>query len=455
VSVRRLSLRLRGRLTLLSTGVLLVALVVGALALTVVLFRARVSALDQVVSGRVEQIAGLADAGTLPDALPVTQPGEIAQVLDGAGRVVATSPNASRTLPLLPAGQLESLAGQAGSGILVQTSDQGSYDGQVRVAVAAAHYRGEPVVVAASVPLGEVVGLLGALRVALLRVVPALTALFGLVVWVALGRALAPMEQLRSAAAQVARVGGPGELPVPGRDDELAALARTLNEMLDRLEAASERQRSFVADAAHELRSPLAAMRAVVEVAAAHPAAFAAGELVDELQPQVLRMGQLVDDLLVLARVGSGPRHPTMLELAGLAREVAEQVALPGGVQIRVDGSGTGHGDRFAIGRVLRNLLENAVRHAAGRVEVDVRDGRVDVDDDGAGIAEADRERVFERFVRLDDARERDSGGSGLGLAIARELAREAGGDVTVATAPIGGLRARLTLPPSTAPGAR
>ena len=438
---------LRTRLTLVSTGALVVALVVGALTLTAVLSGTRVDALDRVVSGRVDQIGALVAEGRLPDALPVAQPGEIAQVLDRDGLVVATSPNASRTLPLLPSDEVARLVHQAGTGTLVATSELGSYDREVRVAVRAAVYQGTPVVVAASVPMAEVVSLLTALRVALVGVVPLLTALFGLVVWLALGRALAPMEQLRAAAAQVARAGGPGELPVPSRDDELAALARTLNEMLDRLEAASVRQRAFVADAAHELRSPLAGMRAVVEVAAAHPAAFAAGELVEELTPQVLRMGQLVDDLLVLARVGSGLRHPVVLDLAAVAAEVVDELAALGAVQVRVDGAGTGYGDRPAIGRVLRNLLENAERHARSAVTVLVRDGGFDVVDDGAGIPAADRDRVFERFVRLDDARQRDSGGSGLGLAIARELAREAGGDVTLGDAPAGGLRASVRLP--------
>ncbi|HQY33380.1 MAG TPA: ATP-binding protein, partial [Actinotalea sp.] len=101
-----------------------------------------------------------------------------------------------------------------------------------------------------------------------------------------------------------------------------------------------------------------------------------------------------------------------------------------------------------ALARVVRNLVDNAVRHAASRVQVHVADGCVGVDDDGAGVTAADRERVFERFVRLDDARERESGGSGLGLAIAREIAREHGGDVVLGTSPLGGLAATLRLPP-------
>ncbi|WP_159809926.1 sensor histidine kinase [Cellulomonas citrea] len=439
--------RLRTRLTLVATGLLAVALVAGAVLLAGVLSSSRLSAIDQVVRNRVDQLTALALSDQLPSALPVSEPGEMAQVLDADGRVLATSPNASRTLPLLAPDQLASLARQAGGGTLLRTSDQGSYDAQVRVAVRVVPAGDQRLVVVASMPLAEVQGLLRALRVALVGIVPVCTALFGLALWLALGRALAPVEQLRSAAAQVVDAGGPGELPVPEHGGELAALARTLNEMLDRLQAAAARQQAFVADAAHELRSPLASIRTGVEVAQAHPDVFEAGELAEELAPQVLRMQRLVDDLLLLAKVGARPREATGLDLAGLVREVAE--GLPARAEVRLDigGEGTGRGDREAVARVLRNLLENALRHAGSQVTVEVGDGRVVVDDDGAGIPAADRERVFERFVRLDDARERDAGGSGLGLAIARELAREGGGDVRLDQAPAGGLRAVLTLP--------
>lgn len=213
-------------------------------------------------------------------------------------------------------------------------------------------------------------------------VVPTLTLLLAAAIWLALGRALHPVDQLRRAAEHVAREGGPGSLPVPRADDELGALARTLNEMLDRLEHASARQRAFVEDAAHELRSPIAALRTSVEVARAHPGAWTAGELAADLEPEV-----------------------------------------------------------------LRNLVENATRHAHARVRVTVADGGVVVEDDGDGVPPADRERVFERFVRLEDAREREAGGSGLGLSIAREIARDHGGDVVLDESGLGGLRATVRLP--------
>ena len=216
---------------------------------------------------------------------------------------------------------------------------------------------------------------------------------------------------------------------MPARDDELGALARTLNSMLDRLEAGAARQRAFVADAAHELRSPLAALRTSIEVARAHPQSYGTDELAADLEGEVLRMQALVDDLLLLARVGSTPLGArATLDLGAVARDVVR----PTEPRHRRPGTGTRRGDAAAVGRVLRNLVDNAVRHAGSRVVVVVADGSVRVDDDGAGLAPADRERVFERFVRLDEARERDEGGSGLGLAIAREIAREQGGDVVL-----------------------
>jgi len=437
---------LRLRLTLIASGALCVALVVGAFALGTLLSRTRVDALDTVVRDRAATVAALADDDRLPAALPVAEPGEIVQLLDADGAVLATSPNASRTLPVVSAETLADLRAAAGSTVHLGATSDSAYDDEARIAVQQATYRGEPVTVVATMPLAEVQGVLDALRLALVVVVPLLTLALAVVVWLILGRALRPVEELRRGAAQVASSGGPGSLPVPPRDDELGALARTLNSMLDRLEAGAARQRTFVADAAHELRSPLATLRASVEVAQAHPDSYDTAELVADLQGEILRMQALVDDLLLLARVGSAPSERTDVDLADL---VAPEAAAGGrsGLRPVVSGSGRAHVAAAPVGRVVRNLVDNAVRHAVQRVDVSVADGLVRVDDDGAGLAEADRERVFERFVRLDDARERDAGGSGLGLAIAREVAREQGGDIVLTASPLGGLRAELRLP--------
>ena len=449
---RRARWSLRARLTVLTAGLLCVALVVGAVVLSTVLSRGRVAALDEVVRARAETVAALVASDQVPDALPVAEPGEVVQVLDADGRVVATSPSASRTLPVLGGDALADLRARASSGgVVVGGTDASAYDRAARVAVVAPAGAPDGTVVVATVPAAEVEGLVRALRLALAGVVPALTALFAAAIWVALGRALRPVERLRSAAAQVARAGGPGSLPDPGTDDEVGALARTLNEMLDRLEEAAGRQRAFVADAAHELRTPLAALRAQLEVAATHPEAYAPGELVDGLGGQVRRMQALVDDLLLLARLGSRPVPDTEVDLGDVAREAAALAVAGAGVGtgVEVVGAGRARGDGAALGRVVRNLVDNALGHAVGVVRVEVADGLVAVLDDGPGVPAADRERAFARFVRLDAARARPGGGSGLGLAIAREIAREHGGDVVLADRTDGapGLRAELRLP--------
>jgi len=426
------------RLTLIASGALFVALVVGAFALTTVLSRTRLAALDEVVTDRVATIAALTEGDQLPAALPVAEPGEIAQLLDAHGGVLATSPNASRTLPVVPLDTLD-----VGPTTTVGRTSSSAYDDEARIAFRSATYHGEPVTVVATVPIAEVRSVLDALRLALVVVVPPLTLLLALVVWLILGRALRPVEELRRGAAQVASTGGPGSLPVPSRDDELGALARTLNSMLDRLEAGAARQRTFVADAAHELRSPLATLRAGIEVARLHPESYDTAELASDLEGEVLRMQALVDDLLLLARVGSAPSERAQIDLAAVVHDVVPMTA----ISLVVEGSGRAYAGEAPVGRVVRNLVDNAVRHASTKVVVTVQDGLVRVDDDGAGLAPSDYERVFERFVRLDDARERDAGGSGLGLAIAREVAREHGGDVTLSASPFGGLRAELRLP--------
>ncbi|MDO8146845.1 MULTISPECIES: HAMP domain-containing sensor histidine kinase [unclassified Isoptericola] len=423
---------LRLRLTLVAAGLTGAALVLGALALTTVVSQSRIAATDAVLVGTADQVAELVAEDRLPRVLAADEPGEIVQLVDASGRVVASSPNASRTLPLLAPSVLDTTSDGA------QTRQDSAYgSGPVRVLVDTLP-TGERVV--ATLPLATVEGVLGALRLSLGLVVPLLTLALGLVTWVLLGRALRPVEELRAAADRVSGVGGPGTLPVP-QAQELAALARTLNAMLDRLETSAQRQIDFVADAAHELRSPIAALRTSIEVAGEHPEAYERTELMADLQHEVVRLQNLADDLLVLARVGASPLEVQDVDLREVVREAAGDVDLRGEGRAVVDPS--------AVVRVVRNLVDNARRFADGRVRVEVSDGVVTVDDDGPGIPAADRERVFDRFTRLGSGRGRDAGGAGLGLAIAREIAREHGGEVTLDDGALGGLRATVTLPTS------
>jgi signal transduction histidine kinase len=255
-----------------------------------------------------------------------------------------------------------------------------------------------------------------------------------------LGRALGAVSGMgRSAAAITDPVGGI-RLPLPDSHDEIHALAVTLNAMLERLAAAATRERQFVADVAHELRSPLAAMHTQLEVGLNHPDPATRKELLAGTLQDTERLADLVDDLLVLARLEAEPRiSTTAVDIGQLVNVTTTEP------QVVV-------GDRQALGRALDNLVANANRHASAQVVVSVE--RVDqatveirIDDDGPGVPAADRLRIFERFVRLDDARAREDGGSGLGLAIVQATAAAHGGSIRVEDSGLGGARFILSLP--------
>jgi signal transduction histidine kinase len=267
------------------------------------------------------------------------------------------------------------------------------------------------------------------------------------VTYVVTRRALRPVEDIRSEMAAITTSEDLSRrVPEPDTHDEIARLARTTNETLAALETSVERQRAFVADASHELRSPIASLRTQLEVGAAHP------ELLD-LEGAVedtVRLQSLAADLLLLARLDAGEKAPPQARF-DLAEAVREEVASREGVALDGDGPVELRGSRNQIRRVLGNLLDNARRHARDRVAVTLRTvpgwAVLQVTDDGAGVPEADRERVFERFVRLDDSRTRDDGGAGLGLAIARDIAVRHSGTLTVGEAPGGGALFELRLP--------
>ncbi|WP_406468286.1 HAMP domain-containing histidine kinase [Streptomyces hirsutus] len=274
---------------------------------------------------------------------------------------------------------------------------------------------------------------------------PLLAALVAGMTWVVTGRALRPVAGIREEMAAItASEDLKRRVPEPGTHDEIARLARTTNETLAALETSVERQRRFVADASHELRSPIASLRTQLEVAAAHPELLDLDGAVED----TVRLQHLAADLLLLARLDAGERPvDARVDLAALAREEAA-----GRTGVTVDAeSAEVAGSRGQLARVLGNLLDNGGRHARETVSVSVRregDWAVlAVADDGDGVAEADRERIFERFVRLDAARSRDDGGAGLGLAIARDVAVRHGGTLTAGAAPSGGALFALRLP--------
>jgi signal transduction histidine kinase len=266
--------------------------------------------------------------------------------------------------------------------------------------------------------------------------VPVSTAVLAGLIWWLVGRVLRPVDAIRTEVDRISASRLDRRVPEPPTTDEIARLARTMNAMLDRLDRSAERQRRFVADAAHELRSPLARVRAELEVDAAHPASADLQATHASVLTQAVALQRLVDDLLLLARGDSGVLHrsagPVDLDdvvrrVIGARRDPRMAVGDVAPVQVA--------GDAEQLERALRNLLDNAVRHARHRIVVSLAaqggTAELTVADDGPGIPAAAADRVFERFTRLDDAR--TDGGAGLGLAIARDIAERHGGSLTLA----------------------
>mgnify|MGYP001160601726 CR=1 FL=1 len=427
---------IRARVTLVATVVVAVVLVVAGIGLVLAQRRSLTRSLEEALAREADSIVAAAEQGDVPETLEV--PGDddaVGQVVVGStGTVVAATPNVDGRAALVEAPPPTSSTRtvddvlEGGDNFLVVTRTVPSTSA--------------PLVVEVGAPLDDVTDAVLALTRSLLVGVPIVVALLAALVWWLLGRTLRPVEAIR---AEVSGIGGTDlhrRVPVPPGDDEVARLATTMNEMLGRVEAAAERQQRFVADASHELRSPLTRIRTEVEVDLAHPEGADPAATGRSVLEEVDGLQRLVDDLLLLARADADPVTAATGDAVDLADVVLEEVhRLPsraGGARVEtaaVDPAVVrGHRDQLA--RLVRNLLENAVRHATGVVEVTtgVDEGGewaiLSVADDGPGIPTVDAERVFERFARVDDARSPGDGGAGLGLAIAREVAERHGGTI-------------------------
>jgi len=437
-------LSLRARLILIGTGGLAVGFALGGVILVAALGYALQRGIDSDALSTARGVAALADVDALPQPVPVSGD-QIVQVIDAQHRVRSASVGYDRLVSLLSPAELA--AARRGERLYIDGS-RGGYNGPMRVVAVPAGPPDDPQTVVVARPLSTVHESIAVVRTALLITYPLIIGVLVLLAHRVVRAALRPVEELRAGAERIRGEGRSDRLPVPHTEDEIHRLAVTLNDMLDRLAAARARQRAFVADAAHELRSPLTNMRTELEVAQRiGDPPDAAGLLMD-----VQRLSRLVDDLLLLARADDAP---------GLAR--AEPVEVGALLRAVADGYGAARvpvvvaeiaplwtaGDPRALRHVAANLVDNAVRHASSRVVLSVAADGFAVVDDGPGIPVADRERVFERFTRLDDARARDAGGAGLGLAIVRELVRRHGGSVVLSDA-APGLRVEVRLVPLT-----
>jgi signal transduction histidine kinase len=444
---------LRARLTVTAALGLAVALAGLATLLITSLSLALDHGLDLSARQTGQEVAALVDANRLPNPVPVAAGTAVVQVVDADGRIVAASAGADRLVPLLPSAQAAAVARSRG-GVMLDGRPLGLPELLRVVAVAGKHRE----TVIAAVSDDAVHDTLTTVTHILLIGTPLLLVLMIWVSWLITGSTLRPITALRRSAEQVTAAAGSRRLPVPEARDEVHSLAVTLNDMLSRLDTAQQRQRRFVSDTAHELRSPIASMRAQLEVALDHPESQEWAETGRDVLADTLRLSRLAEDLLALARLEErGGQAPA----PGRPVDVAQLVAgIPGGyaqVPVTVVADAPGPclvaGDPDALRRMLVNLVDNAVRYARSQVTVAARTigdaVLVTVTDDGPGIRPDRAEQAFERFTTLDDARARldgDGSGAGLGLAIVRATADAHGGRAWLEDARPG-LRAAVRLP--------
>ncbi|HYN33484.1 MAG TPA: HAMP domain-containing sensor histidine kinase [Ilumatobacteraceae bacterium] len=318
-------------------------------------------------------------------------------------------------------------------------------------------------VVRVGVPLDDVDESTAALIVAFSIAIPVVTLLLAALIWWLVGRTLRPVESIRRQVSEITGQDLHHRVSEPPADDEIGRLAFTMNQMLDRLEASSEQQRRFVADASHELRSPLTRIRSEIEVDLAHPDTADVDRTIHSVLQETEQMQRLVDDLLTLARFDeSGHGHTRIGELPLVdldevvrsevnrvrpAATVTLDIAAVAPVQV--------HGDGDQLHRMVRNVIDNAVRYAHTTATITLeavdRTAVLTIADDGRGIPIGQREVVFERFTRLDDSRTRDadgrSDGTGLGLAIARAIVTRHAGTIVVDPEFTPGTRIVIALP--------
>lgn len=434
---------IRVRTTVAAIAVVGLSLVLAGVGIVTFLQR---SLRENVQTAALIQAKAIADSGE--SSSKVIKVGEedeeFVQVLDAEGKVVGGSPNVSGRAALvrLKAGQqqiLESVPFENGAFLAVATSTKARPQ--------------LTVVVGRSLEIVKEAG--GAATRVLAFVIPLLLLIVGAVTFRLTGRALAPVEAIRGEVEAISGRELHRRVPIPGSRDEITSLATTMNSMLDRLEESHLRQRRFVSDASHELRSPVAAIRQEAEVTLAHPDTTTIKELAKSVLDEDMRLQRIVDDLLLLTSMDEGTAglETKPIELDDLVFEEAERLGSFTGLKVDVAGVSEGvvRGDRSKIERLVRNLTDNAARHASSSIRLAVRqaNGKVvmQIDDDGPGVPADKRNFVFERFSRLDGARARNHGGAGLGLAIVAEIAAAHGGKVAVTEAPLGGARFEVVFP--------
>lgn len=437
--------------TAVAVGVVAVALLLGGVLLLVLLQSSLVASTNTAARQKAQSVMAELEEVDVSDAseymLATARAGQYVQLLDPGGFVVASSDPVAAYSPLTyqrPApGQ--TLSQDVSSLPTIGDNDDfhiiasGSPAGYTVVVAQSTQLRADTIATVAWFMLGATPLLLGTVAGA---------------VWLLVGRSLRQVETIRGQVARIDAERLDGRVDVPSTRDEIEALALTMNTMLERLQASDREQRRFVSDASHELRSPLATLSAGVEIAASDPSGKMWLQMKDVLAQETARMSYLVESLLTLAKANDhGPAmEETDVDLDDVVDREVRRLRSTSRNEIRAELTPTRvRGDANRLAQVLRNVLDNAERHARSRITIRLSTAGeaalVTVDNDGPPVPEADRNRIFERFVRLDTSRSRESGGSGLGLAIAAVIMTAHRGSIRTSEGPAGQCRFEMVLP--------
>jgi signal transduction histidine kinase len=452
---------IRARVTATAAVVLIVVLIAASLALLVLQRVQLTEQLDESLIGYAEEISLTLPAtlSAVPDApamsasepAPTLQPrgddDSVIQIVSADGDVLASTAN-YRNRPALPSLSADAsrrrytsrlIAGEPAYRVLSMRA------GDLTIHVAA--------------PIDDIDESIGALRLGLAAAIPIVAIVLAALIWWLVGRTLQPVEEIRAEVATISGKSLHRRVPEPAGTDEINRLAVTMNSMLDRVERSSASQQRFVADASHELRSPLTRIRSELEVDLAHPETAELMATQRSVLAEAEQMQRLIDDLLTLARHDDDPagsKRRAAFDLDDVVMREIQRMTPTG--SLRIDSRGVSAaqvvGDEAQLTRAVRNVLDNAARHARAAITVTLAedDGRVilTITDDGPGIPSEQHEQVFERFSRVDDARTRDDGGTGLGLAIARTIVEAHNGTIRVDPDHYPGARIIIEFPQST-----
>lgn len=436
----------RLRITVLAALLTTAAIAIGATVLVVNLRNSLIEAADVSSRTRANELAGAAARGQLSETIANVAEEGLAQVVTDDGTVIAASEN------IRGEARISHMTPRRGEPVKIIVRNAPDEDETEDYRVWAV--RGAGVTAYVGTSLEDERDVILELTQSLFIGLPLLVALFAAGTWLMVGRTLRPVEDMRAEVASISHQRLHRRVPAPASNDEIGRLARTMNEMLGRLEDAANRERAFVGNASHELRSPLAAFRTQLEVATAHPEGADWPSLAASLLADTNRMEGMVHDLLFLARDDAEDTRPMKpVDLDDVVLEEVARMRTTCPVEVHTENVGgaplLGHSDD--LGWLVRNLLDNACGHASSRVDVSLETTEDQVEltvaDDGPGVAPEDRPRIFERFYRADPVRNRHTSGTGLGLAIAISVAEAHGGTIRLLDDDGRGARFVVSLP--------